>query len=233
MNVEVRNTRSEDFAEVIALSHRVYPESSPWKEAQLASHVRVFPEGQFVALRDGHVAGMAASLVVAWDDYEMGTAWRDFTDNGMFTNHDAQHGHTLYAAEVMVEPAAQGGGVGSLLYAARRELVETRGLLRIRAGARMRGYHTYAERLAPDEYLEQVARGKLYDPTLTFQLRRGFRVLGLILNYLRHDPESLGHAACIEWLNERVAVTAERNVGDPRYRVPFVAPQRPAAAELA
>ncbi|MFZ0429349.1 MAG: carbon-nitrogen hydrolase, partial [Acidobacteriota bacterium] len=46
------------------------------------------------------------------------------------------------------------------------------------------------------------------DPTLTFQLRHGFRVLGVVSDYLKNDPESLGHAALIEWLNPALA-TAE------------------------
>ena len=30
------------------------------------------------------VVGMAASLIVLWDDYEIRDNWRDFTDGGMF-----------------------------------------------------------------------------------------------------------------------------------------------------
>ncbi len=225
--MQVRNTRPEDFAQIIAMCRRVYPDSPSWTEDQLASHVRIFPEGQFVAVRDGSIVGMAASLIVLWDDYEMDTSWRHFTDHGLFTNHDAAHGRTLYAAEVMVDPSIQGGGIGSRLYAARQKLAEHLGLLRIRAGARLRGYHRHANRLSVEDYLEQVARGQLYDPTLSFQLRRGFRVLGPIPGYLRHDPESLGHAACIEWLNESVATPADRAAGEPRYHVPFVPPARP------
>lgn len=50
---------------------------------------------------------MSASLIVLWDDYELTTSWRDFTDAGMFTNHDAVNGRTLDGAEIMVAPAAQ------------------------------------------------------------------------------------------------------------------------------
>ena len=46
----VRATRPEDFPDIIALTRAVYPTSPPWSEAQLASHVAVFPEGQLVAV---------------------------------------------------------------------------------------------------------------------------------------------------------------------------------------
>ena len=92
--VTVRNTQPEDFPGIIKLTEQVYPENPPWKERQLASHFKVFPEGQFVAVEAGtnRVVGMAASLIVLWDDYGMDMNWRDFTDSGMFTNHDPAHG---------------------------------------------------------------------------------------------------------------------------------------------
>lgn len=199
--VHVRNTRAEDFAGVMDVSRRVYPSSPPWSEAQLASHLAVFPEGQFVALDGDRVVGMAASLIVLWDDYQFDTDWRDFTAAGMFTNHDPARGRTLYAAEVMVDPDYQGKGVGSQLYDARRRLVRERQLRRIRAGARLRGYHNFASQMTAEDYVARVTSGELRDPTLSFQLKRGFRVLTVVSGYLRHDPESLGHAAVIEWLN--------------------------------
>lgn len=202
--VSVRNTQDADIDGIIALSRRVYPTSPPWSRDQLASHLRVFPEGQFVAIEDGTIVGMAASLIVLWDDYDAETNWRDFTDGGMFTNHDPVHGRTLYGAEVMVDPDRQGKGIGKKLYEARRELTIRLGLRRIRAGARLRGYHRVAKEMSAAEYAALVERGELYDPTLTFQLRRGFRVIAVVAGYLRHDPESLGYAAVIEWINPAV-----------------------------
>lgn len=205
--VTVRNTTRADFAGIVRLSAAVYAGSAGWWEEALASHLAVFPEGQFVAVRDdtGELVGMSASLIVLWDDYDLHTSWRDFTDGGMFTNHDPEHGRTLYGAEVMVSPALQGSGIGKQLYEAREALTIRLGLLRIRAGARLRGYHEYADRMSAEEYVHLVASGELGDPTLTFQLRRGFHVIGVVANYLRQDPESLGHAAVIEWVNPEVA----------------------------
>ncbi len=206
-SILVRTTRREDFPGIRELGREVYPDTPSWTEAQLASHVHVFPEGQLVAVdeKTGEVVGMAASLVVLWDDYDMDASWRDFTDRGMFTNHDPERGRTLYGAEVMVHPARQGQGIGKELYVARRELVKRLGLLRIRAGARLRGYHRHADRMSPEEYVAKVVNGELSDPTVTFQLKQGFHVLAVVPNYLRYDPESLGFAAVIEWINPELA----------------------------
>lgn len=217
--IMVRNTRPEDFEAIVELSRAVYPESPPWTERQLASHHEHFPEGQHVAIEEatGQVVGMAASLIMLWDDYEPAASWRDFTDGGMFTNHDPEHGHTLYGAEVMVHPDLQGKGVGKALYAARRALVRRLGLLRIRAGARLRGYHRYAHAMTAEEYVRRVVRGELSDPTLSFQLSQGFQVFGVVQHYLGHDAASLGCAALIEWLNLDVARPEDSAGRDARF----------------
>lgn len=204
--IVVRNTRSEDFDGIITLCRAVYPASAPWKREQLASHLEHFPEGQLVAEAAGEyrVAGMAASLMIRWDEYDVKASWPDVTDRGYFTNHDPD-GKTLYGAEVMVHPKMQRRGIGKRLYAARRSVARRFRVKRIRAGARLRGYHRYADSLGPEEYVQRVIRGELRDPTLTFQLREGFRVFAVVQGYLRNDPQSHGYAALIEWLNPDVS----------------------------
>ena len=159
---------------------------------------------------------MAASLIVLWDDYAVNDNWKDFTDGGYFTNHDPQ-GKTLYGAEVMVHPHVQGRGIGKKIYAARRELVQSLGLRRIRAGARLRGYCKYQDRMSPETYVMQVIAGEIGDPTLSFQLKQGFRVLGVVRDYLHTDPESCGHAALIEWVNYQVAQRRDTYGRDPKF----------------
>ena len=219
MKVVVRNTTPDDFPGIIELSKLVYPSSIPWNETQLNSHLEVFPEGQFVAVESdtGRIVGMAASLIIRWDNYDMNSTWRDFTDLGTFRNHDPAHGRTLYGAEIMVDPMERKGGIGTKIYTARRELAQRLGLVRIRAGARLRGYHKYASRMSAEEYTIRVIHGEIRDPTLSFQLRRGFRVLAVVSGYLRHDPESLGCAAVIEWMNTRVAKPEDYAMRDPKF----------------
>lgn len=199
--------KRSDFPGIIGLSQIVYPHSRPWSEEQLESHLRIFPQGQIVAVESatGELVGMAASLIVFWEDYNLTTTWRDFTAHGMFTNHDPAMGRTLYGAEVMVMPGRQGEGIGSKLYEARQRITTKYSLLRIRAGARLRGYSQYAESMTPDKYVKCVESGEVWDPTLSFQLKRGFKVLSVVSGYLREDPESLGYAAVIEWINPAAA----------------------------
>jgi ribosomal protein S18 acetylase RimI-like enzyme len=201
--VIVRNTAHSDFAGITDLCRRIYPDTAPWNDAQLSSHLAVFPEGQFVAVYgpDHKVVGMSASLIVDWEDYAMLDSWEQFTADGMFTNHDPGRGRTLYGAEVIVDPSLQHHGIGDKIYCARRLLTESHKLLRIRAGSRLRGYGSHAQELNPEDYVVGVVEGTEYDPTLSFQLKEGFHVLAIVPHYLSDDPESLGYAAVIEWLN--------------------------------
>lgn len=215
----IRETRPGDFAGVIALTRAVYPDSPPWSPAQLASHLEVFPGGQLVAvLPDERVVGMAASLVLRWDDYDRQASWREITAGGYFRNHDPT-GRTLYGAEVMVHPEMQRRRIGKRLYAARRAIAERLALVRIRAGARLRGYHRYVKRMTAEEYVLRVLHGEIKGPTLSFQIREGFRVFGVVPDYLQHDPASLGWAALIEWLNPAVATPADSATRDPKWDV--------------
>lgn len=211
--VRVRLTHPDDIPALVALSACEYGTGASWRPAQLRSHLEVFPEGQFVATMDDageeRVVGMASSLVILWSDYDFRATWRDFTSGGYFTNHDPVHGRTLYGAEIIVDPARRGHGIGARLYEARRALVHRLGLLRIRAGSRLAGYHEAAGRMTAEQYVVEVVHERLHDPTLSFQLHHGFHVIGVVSGYLAHDPKSLGFAAIIEWLNEHVATPAD------------------------
>jgi hypothetical protein len=201
--VRIRNTTPQDFAGITDLCRRIYPDTPPWNAQQLSSHLRVFPEGQFIAVYgpQEQVVGMSASLIVDWEDYAILDSWEQFTADGMFTNHDPDRGRTLYGAEVIVDPTLQHHGIGDKIYCARRSLTESHRLLRIRAGSRLRGYSNYAVKMNPDDYVIAVVEGLEHDPTLSFQLKEGFHVLAVVPHYLTDDPESLGYAAVIEWLN--------------------------------
>lgn len=222
---ELRNTRSDDIDGITALCREIYPDSPPWNATQIQSHLAIFPQGQFVCVETAtqQVVGMAASLIILWDDYHAAMNWNAFTANGMFTNHDPTNGRTLYGAEIMVKPTLQRSGIGKKIYQARRELAERLGLLRIRAGARLRGFHRYAHRMSAEEYVIRVVRGRLHDPTLSFQLKHGFHVLGVVSGYLHYDPESRGYAAIIEWINEKVARPEDYSGRDPRFVAPWPA----------
>lgn len=200
MSIKIRNLQSKDIIAARDLQRRVYKQIPAFSEKQFDNLLSRFPRGQFVAESDGKIVGLAISLVILWDDYSLHHTWPEVTNNGNFDTHDMS-GRTLYGAEVCVDPTTRGKGVGHLLYEARRTLCRAMNLKRIIAGGRLPGYCEHAQHMSPDDYARRVIWGDLYDPVLRFQLDEGFDYCGILHGYLPTDPESIGNAALIVWLN--------------------------------
>lgn len=204
VRVRVRQATRADIPKLVELNRAAYPrmaeENVVWGESHLLSHQRVFPEGQFVAEVAGKLVGASASLIVSLGREPLRVhTWSGITDSGYFTNHDPD-ADTLYGADVYVHPDARGLGVGHALYEARRDLCKRLQRRRILAGGRLWNYGEHADAMSPAEYAQRVAAGELKDLVLSFQLREGFQLRGVIPNYLR-DPRSRNWASLIEWLN--------------------------------
>lgn len=202
--VKVREATRADIPELAALNKLAYPdlatENVIWSEEQLLSHMRVFPQGQMVAVLEGKLVGAVSSLIVDLgpDPLRLHT-FDGITDGGFFTNHDPG-ADTLYGADVYVHPECRGKGVGGALYASRRKLCRRLNLRRIVAGGRLFNYRQYADKYSPEEYVERVVAGEVRDQVLSFQVREGFEIRGVLPNYLP-DPVSHDNAAFLEWLN--------------------------------
>jgi len=207
----LRLLETRDYPAIERLCALIYPDERPYTMAELESHHRRFPEGQFVVERgsDRAVVGTLASLIVRWHDYRESAPWSAFTAGGSFANHDPRHGRTLYAADMMTDPAVQHHGIAHSLAMAAVELVKTRGLLRKRGGSRLPGYHLHAAQMTPRQYVRAVTCGELHDPTLSFHVHQGFCVFDVVEGYLPGDEESRGWAALIEWVNPSVATESE------------------------
>jgi predicted amidohydrolase/GNAT superfamily N-acetyltransferase len=202
--IRIRNATADDIPALIELNRVAYPnlssENVVWGESHLRSHLHLFPEGQLVAELDGRTVGAAASLIVDLgpDPLRFHT-WSGITDSGYFTNHNPQ-ADTLYGADVYVHPESRARGVGAALYNARRLLCQRLNKRRILAGGRLWNYSEYAARMSPEEYAQRVVSGELRDLVLSFQLREGFVLRGVMPHYLR-DARSHNYASLIEWLN--------------------------------
>jgi predicted amidohydrolase/ribosomal protein S18 acetylase RimI-like enzyme len=196
----VRQMTRDDIPAVIEQQLRAFPGEPPWRADQMARHLEVFPEGQLVASdQTGRVLGSASSLLIDWDDYAESARWSAITGQGTFDTHNPL-GKTLYGADIGVDPEARRQGIGTLLYEARKELIQERGLKRLLTGGRIPGYAEVAELMTPKEYVAEVVARKRRDPTLTFQLENGLVVLDVVPNYLQ-DTASRGFATVLEWLN--------------------------------
>ena len=208
--IVIREAGRQDIPLLLELNRAAYPnlagENVVWGESHLLSHQRIFPQGQLVAELDGRIMGAVATLIVdLGPDPLRSHTWAGMTDSGYFTNHNP-NADTLYGADVYVHPDARGMGIGAALYEARRELCRRLNKRRILAGGRLWNYSELAAKMPPEEYAQRVVNGEFRDLVLSFQLREGFVLRGVMPNYLR-DPRSLNYASLIEWLNPQYKPT--------------------------
>lgn len=191
---------AEHIGDVVALQRLCFPAPFPddllWRPEHLASHLETFPDGQFVAIKDGQVVGSASSLRISEPAWTAQRDWEATTGGHFFRAHD-HHGETLYGADVSVHPALRRQGVGRALYETRYALVRNLGLARYGTACRIPGYRAWADAHggSPIEYVARVERRDTVDSTLTPLLRYGLAVVGVKLDYM--DDEESGDAACV------------------------------------
>ncbi len=222
----MRQARRADIAALVELNRLCYPTMAEddvvWGRSHLESHQRVFPQGQLVATLDDRVMGACSSLIVdLGPDPLRNHTWAGITDSGYFYNHNPQ-GQTLYGADVYVHPDARGRGVGHAIYQARRALCRKLNLRRILLGGRLWNYDEHADRYSPDEYAARVVAGELKDLVLSFQVREGFELRGVMPHYLR-DRRSHNYASLLEWMNPdyvpRIKGTRKARVACVQYQM--------------
>ena len=176
-------------------------EGMVWKPASLRSHIRVFPEGQFVAVYKEKIVGSASSLIVKIRPEYKEHTWLEVCGGPTFKNHNPR-GDSLYGADVSTHPSYRRLGIATAIYDARKKLAIKMNLRRIIAGGRLFNYCEYAEKISPEDYVKLVLRGKIKEPVLSFQIKNGFHFIKILPNYLK-DSRSQNYATFIEWLNPK------------------------------
>jgi GNAT superfamily N-acetyltransferase len=208
--LEYRVAESAYADQMIALEHLCFPTIDP-ADLILVEGIklqeRLFPEGAFMVLDGERVVAMASGVFV---DYDISNLQHDMTDVVGATgvdNHDAD-GDWYYGIDIAVHPDYRGRGIASRLYALRKQVVIDLNKRGIIAGGIIPGYADYKDALTAAQYVQEVAAGRLVDPTLTPQIRNGFQVKGVISDYM-HDETTGNWASFIVWFNPH-------RVGDER-----------------
>jgi len=168
--------------------------------AHYRAHIARFPAGQLAAVTEtGRPVACSTDFQTTFDFEHIEHRYIDAVDHNWLGRHDPD-GDWLYGADIGVLPEYRGQGLARRLYEARRALVRRLNLKGHVAGGLLRGYGAWKSRLGVEEYVAQVAAGRLVDPTLTAQLRCGFRVHGIIQDYVT-DAACDNKAALIVWRN--------------------------------
>ncbi len=197
-----RNIESRWAEALEALELRAFPNVDPadlYCAAELRDLTEAFPEGNFVVLDGDEPIAMGLGVRVDFDLERPQHRLKDLMAQGGRAGHDPD-GEWYYGTDVSVDPRYRRRGIGSRLYDLRKGVCCDLGLRGIIAGGVIPGYADHKASMSAAQYVERVAAGELYDPTLTFQVRNGFEVRGVLENYM-HDPTVDNCASLIVWPN--------------------------------
>ncbi len=171
-----------------------------------------FGSGQFVAVAEvegkEQVIGVALALRTSYPPSAPPRSWAGVIGDLSLAKHEA-NGRWLYGVEKAVHPGVQGQGVGTALYKAQFKLVKHLDLRGIYAGGMLKGYQQYKDAMSIREYAAKVMRGEVFDPTVSVQMKRGFKPVTLIENYA-WDFEASHTGMLIVWEAPRRSERFER-----------------------
>jgi len=206
-HLDIRNATLQDIPGLIELSARTYEGSGmpPYSAGELTGQINNFRQGVFVVLYDERVVGYCATFRIAGDIALRPHTWTEITGHGFAARHDPE-GDYLYGMEVCVDPDFRGYRVGQRLYNERKKLCEALELKGIIFAGRLPSLARRIKQFdSVEAYVEEVVHKRQRDPVLSFQLRNGFEVLGVIKDYLPTDQPSLGYAVHLIWRNPHVS----------------------------
>lgn len=195
--------RADWAAELTALELASYPTADPsdlYDEPSLALLATDFAEGCFAGFDGDELVAMGLGVRCDFDlDNPQHTITEIVPRSGEGSGH-VPDGLWYYGTGISVRPDYRRRGIGGELYELRKQVCRDLALKGIVAGGVIPGYADHKHAMSADEYIAEVRDGRLYDPTLTFQLENGFEAPCALAGYIA-DPAVDNQAALIVWHN--------------------------------
>ena len=197
--VTTQSTHVEQLEELQKLVFPTLSKESLMRKEHYLNHIKIFQEGQFVAVKEGKVIGMTTSIRynLHLNDHH---TFNDVLAGGYLNTHEPG-GEWLYGMDIGTHPDYRGLGIAKFLYEARQETVYKLGLKGQYTYGMLSGYGTLKSRVSADEYYKQVIQHTMKDPTVSRQMKFGFKPYGLVAGYVE-DPVCDGYCALLIRINE-------------------------------
>ncbi len=188
-NLILQNSEGKHASGLEMLQDIVFPllsDSEKFRAPHYLKHIDLFPEGQFCVTDGDLVVGMTTTIRMTFDFNHCQHRFEDVIDGGYLTSHQPD-GEWLYGMDVGTHPDYRRRGIAKALYRARQALAKSLGLKGQVTVGMMNGYGEKKHQYSPEEYFEKIKSGEEYDPTVSTQMKLGFKPMQLIPDYL-DDP---------------------------------------------
>ncbi len=168
--------------------------------AQYRKHTEIFPAGQMTIVdASGTPVACSTDMQCRMDFDHYQHTYLGVSGNNWLTTHDP-HGDWLYGVDISVHPDYQGVGLSKILYTARQNLARRLNLRGHILGGMIKGYGKIKGQMTAAEYIARLNDGSVFDPTVSVQMRRGYKIEGLLEDYV-DDPSCANKAALLVWRN--------------------------------
>ena len=195
--------RPEWAADIAALELMSYPTADPtdlYDELSVRLLAHDFPEGCFAGFDGESLVAMGVGVRTHFDLDDPQHTVADIVPNDHSSSGHDPSGPWYYGTGIATHPDYRRRGIGGELYELRKRVCRELGLAGIVAGGVIPGYAEHKHEMSADDYVAAVREGRLYDPTLSFQLANGFEAPCALANYIE-DPAVDSWAALIVWHN--------------------------------
>ncbi|MFC1662824.1 GNAT family N-acetyltransferase [Patescibacteria group bacterium] len=201
MKLKVRKAQLSDISSIINVENNAWSSEMAADERMFESRIKIFPEGQLVALIDNHIIGVVSAEIIIYDFSKPCKTWYELTDNGYIKNVHNQRGNVVFGVDLSVESSAQNKGVA-------RKLLQEIGKMAIRKniqygvlGGRLPGYYKFSDEMDANTYAKKTTQdGEPFDPELRFYKNSGLMIGKIIPNYFK-DYQSMNYGIQLIWKN--------------------------------
>ncbi|MFK7800281.1 MAG: GNAT family N-acetyltransferase [Anaerolineae bacterium] len=190
----------QPVADLVDICFPDMPDIDKYDREDLEIMADRFSEGTIVALSGETVVGMGTGIFTDIDFDNMPPTENDLLSvDGKFAHNP--DGDYYYGSDFCVHPEYRGRGIGRGIYDRRKAVAIRHNKVGFAAAAVLPGYADHKLTIDIHAYLAKVIAGEVFDPTLSMQMRNGFKVVRPIKDFFTY-PKSDNWAALILWENE-------------------------------
>lgn len=197
MKIIIRKAKLEDVSQIVEVEKKSWPEGLEATKAMFKSRIRVFAEGNLVAVVDNKIIGIVSAEIINYDINKHIPSWYELTDNGYIKKSHNLKGNTLFGVDLSVIPEFRNKGIAKLLIQEIGKLTIRYNLQYSILGARIPDYHKYCKKMSPKKYINLKRKdGQLVDPELRLYRKYELHIKGILPNYF-NDPESCNYGVLL------------------------------------
>ena len=189
----------EGVATLFDICFPLMPPEERYSPEDLMFMLSFFAEGTIVAVDGDRVVGAGTGVFLNLDFDNLPPTEADLLHQGYRTSL-ALGGDYYYGTDMAVHPDYRGYGIARQIYIRRKAVVQRYNKKGFAAAAVLPGFAKYKHEMGIETYMERVLAGEYFDPTLSVQMRNGFKFMGLVHNFFTF-PLSDNWGAMILWEN--------------------------------